>query len=80
MTAVHPSTKHVLSVVEGSKHKIFRHNIIRLSIVVWLGARDCVKREKRKRWLSTNEKIGRLKGEDLVDDRIVKKLEKEGVF
>ena len=28
----------------------------------------------------TNEKFGRLKAEDLVDDRIVKKLEKEGPF
>jgi NitT/TauT family transport system substrate-binding protein len=28
----------------------------------------------------TNEKFGRLKAEDLVDDRIVKKLEKEGLF
>ena len=27
----------------------------------------------------TNEKFGRLKPEDLVDDRIVRKLEKEGV-
>ncbi len=29
---------------------------------------------------SSNEKIGRLKAEDLVDDRIVKKLAKEGLF
>jgi len=28
----------------------------------------------------TNEKFGRLKAEDLLDDRIVKKLEKEGLF
>jgi len=28
----------------------------------------------------TNEKFGRLKAEDLVDDRIVKKLEREGLF
>jgi NitT/TauT family transport system substrate-binding protein len=28
----------------------------------------------------TNERFGRLKAEDLVDDRIVKKLEKEGLF
>ena len=28
----------------------------------------------------TNEKFGRLKAEDLVDDRIVRKLEKEGLF
>ena len=28
----------------------------------------------------TNEKIGRLKGGDLVDDRIGRKLEKEGLF
>jgi hypothetical protein len=28
----------------------------------------------------TNEKIRRLKAEDLVDDRFVKKLEKEGLF
>jgi len=28
----------------------------------------------------TNEKFGRLKAEDLVDGRIVKKLEKEGLF
>jgi hypothetical protein len=29
---------------------------------------------------ATNEKIRRLKAEDLVDDRFVKKLEKEGRF
>ena len=29
---------------------------------------------------SGNEKIGRLKAEDLVDDRLVRKLEKEGAF
>jgi hypothetical protein len=28
----------------------------------------------------TNEKFARLKAEDLVDDRIVRKLEKEGLF
>jgi hypothetical protein len=28
----------------------------------------------------TNEKFGRLKAEDLVDDRIVRKLEREGLF
>jgi len=28
----------------------------------------------------TNEKFGRLKAEDLIDDRIVRKLEKEGLF
>ena len=28
----------------------------------------------------TNEKFGRLKAEDLVDDRIARKLEKEGLF
>jgi hypothetical protein len=28
----------------------------------------------------TNEKFGRLKAEDLVHDRIVRKLEKEGLF
>src|SRR5215831_12113441 len=28
----------------------------------------------------TNEKFGRLKAEDLVDDRVVRKLEKEGLF
>jgi hypothetical protein len=28
----------------------------------------------------TNERFGRLKAENLVDDRIVKKLEKEGLF
>jgi NitT/TauT family transport system substrate-binding protein len=28
----------------------------------------------------TNEKFGRLKAEDLVDDRLVRKLEKEGLF
>jgi len=28
----------------------------------------------------TNERFGRLKAEDLVDDHIVKKLEKEGLF
>jgi hypothetical protein len=28
----------------------------------------------------TNERFGRLKAEDLVDDRIVKKLEKERLF
>jgi hypothetical protein len=28
----------------------------------------------------TNEKFGRLKAEDLVDHRIVRKLEKEGLF
>jgi hypothetical protein len=28
----------------------------------------------------TNEKFGRLKAEDLIDDRIVKKLEREGLF
>jgi hypothetical protein len=29
---------------------------------------------------ATNEKIRRLKAEDLLDDRFVKKLEKEGRF
>lgn len=29
---------------------------------------------------SSNEKIGRLKAEDLVDDKVVKKLEREGLF
>jgi len=29
---------------------------------------------------TTNEKIGRLKAEDLVDDRIVRKLEQQGLF
>ena len=29
---------------------------------------------------SSNEKIGRIKAEDVVDDRILKKLEKEGIF
>jgi hypothetical protein len=29
---------------------------------------------------ATNEKIRRLKAEDLVDDRFVKKLDKEGRF
>jgi len=28
----------------------------------------------------TNERFGRLKAEDLVDDRVVRKLEKEGLF
>ena len=28
----------------------------------------------------TNEKIARLRAEDVVDDRIVKKLEQEGLF
>jgi len=28
----------------------------------------------------TNEKFGRLKAEDLVDDRIARKLEREGLF
>ena len=28
----------------------------------------------------TNEKFGRLKAEDLLNDRIVKKLKKEGLF
>jgi hypothetical protein len=28
----------------------------------------------------TNEKFGRLKAEDVFDDRIVRKLEKEGLF
>jgi hypothetical protein len=28
----------------------------------------------------TSEKFGRLKAEDLVDDRIARKLEKEGLF
>jgi hypothetical protein len=28
----------------------------------------------------TNEKFGRLEAEDLMDDRIVRKLEKEGLF
>jgi len=28
----------------------------------------------------TNEKFGRLKAEDVIDDRIVRKLEKEGLF
>jgi hypothetical protein len=28
----------------------------------------------------TNEKFSRVKAEDLIDDRIVRKLEKEGVF
>ena len=29
---------------------------------------------------STDPKFGRLKAENLVDDRIVRKLEKDGVF
>ena len=29
---------------------------------------------------NTNEKIRRLKIEDVIDDRIVRKLEKEGLF
>ena len=28
----------------------------------------------------TNEKVGRLKAEELVDERIVRKLEREGLF
>jgi hypothetical protein len=28
----------------------------------------------------TNEKFGRLKAEELVDDRLARKLEKEGLF
>jgi len=29
---------------------------------------------------TTNEKFGRLKAEDVIDERIVRKLEKEGLF